>query len=98
MKKHTRKPAPSLGRSATRNRSAQPKPAPKLDPPLIVDLNQRYTIEESLACLRISRGRLYAKVKDGEITLIKDGRRSYLAGRELARLSAPTNDNQAQAA
>jgi excisionase family DNA binding protein len=54
-------------------------------PPL--DVNQRYTVEESALYLRISRAHFYGKVKRGEIKLIKDGSRSYVSGRDLARHS-----------
>jgi hypothetical protein len=53
-----------------------------------IDCNQRYAIEEGRAYLRISRSRFYTKVKRGEIALIKDGSRSFIAGRELIRLAA----------
>lgn len=50
-------------------------------PPL--DPNQRYTIHEGCCYLRHSRARLYQKVARGELRLIKDGRRSYIAGADL---------------
>ena len=54
-------------------------------PPL--DANQRYTINETAAYLRLSRVRLYAKVNAGELRLLKDGRRSYVPGREIIAAS-----------
>ena len=63
----------------TRIQILQPRPA--LDP------MQRYGIEEACAYLRCSRGRLYEKVAAGEIRLIKDGRRSYVPGSEIAAQS-----------
>ena len=53
-----------------------------------LDLSQRYTIVEAMAYLRISRARLYAKVKAGEIEIIKDGSRSFIPGSEIAKQSA----------
>lgn len=50
-------------------------------PPL--DAAQRYTIDEACTYLRTSRARLYAKVRAGELRVIKDGRRSYVPGTEL---------------
>lgn len=54
-------------------------------PPL--DQAQRYTVDEALAYLRMSRARLYEKIAAGDITVIKDGRRTYLPGSEIARVS-----------
>ena len=52
-----------------------------------IDLLQRYTIEESKAYLRLSRPGLYAKIRRGELRIIKDGTRTYVPGSELARVS-----------
>ena len=54
-------------------------------PPL--DELQRYTIVEAAAYLRISRARLYEKIARGEVATFKDGRRTFVAGREIARHS-----------
>ena len=54
-----------------------------------LDPRQRYTIEEALMYLRLSRARLYAKVHAGEIALLKDGRRTFVNGGDIVRLSAP---------
>ncbi len=59
-------------------------------PPL--DANQRYSLEEGIAYLRESRSRLYEKIASGELKVIKDGRRTYIPGTELVRLSTlPAN-------
>ena len=55
-----------------------PRTLPPLDP------LQRYVVEESLAYLRISRQRLYEKIRAGEIKVVKDGRRTYIPGTEIA--------------
>jgi hypothetical protein len=56
-------------------------------PPL--DLNQRYSIPEALDYLRISRGLLYKKVRDGKLELIRECGRSFVAGQTIAELSRP---------
>jgi len=61
------------------------QPAPLLRPP--VDEKQRYTVNEALALLRISRAWLYSKIDAKELAVIKDGRRTYIPGAEIARLS-----------
>jgi excisionase family DNA binding protein len=57
-------------------------------PTLPLDLLQRYTVNESLEYLRIGRATFYKKVAAGQITLIKDGKRSYVSGRSIAAQSA----------
>ena len=52
-----------------------------------LDVNQRYAIVEAAGYLRISRARLYEKIADGEIRLIKDGRRSFVPGSAIAAAS-----------
>lgn len=54
-------------------------------PPL--DERQRYTIAEAECYLRMSRSRLYQKIAAKELKTIKDGRRTYISGAEIARLS-----------
>lgn len=56
-------------------------------PPL--DPLRRYSVEDSCQYLGISRSRLYEKAAAGEIKLIKDGKRTYAPGAEIARLSQP---------
>ena len=52
-----------------------------------LDERQRYTVEEALGYLRCSRARLYEKVAHGELKILKDGRRTFVPGSEIARLS-----------
>jgi excisionase family DNA binding protein len=52
-----------------------------------LDERQRYTVDESLEYLRVSRARLYKKIQAGELTVLKDGRRTFIPGSEIARLS-----------
>jgi hypothetical protein len=48
---------------------------------------RRYNIPTTLALLGVSRKRFYEHVKAGRIRIIKDGRRSFCSGSEIARLS-----------
>lgn len=58
-------------------------------PPLApLDLSQRYTIPEAVNYLRIGRAYLYERIAKGEIRCVVDGRRRYVPGTEIARLSA----------
>lgn len=53
-----------------------------------IDERQRYPIQpDALAYLDCSRKTFYEDVKAGRIRLIKVGRRSYVPGSELVRLS-----------
>ncbi len=56
---------------------------------LVVVAHQRYEIPEAAEALRISRSRIYAKIKAGELSVIKDGRRSFISGAEIIRASQP---------
>lgn len=62
--------------------SIQQPPPPTLDPA------QRYSVLETLALLRTSRRTLYQMIAKGELRPIKQGRRTYVPGSEIARLSA----------
>lgn len=54
-------------------------------PPL--DENQRYTIDEATAYLRQSRAKTYQDIQAGRLSVIKDGRRSYIPGSDIASRS-----------
>lgn len=56
-------------------------------PPPVLDPAQRYSILEAIALLRTSRRTLYGMIAKGQLHPIKQGRRSYIAGSEIARLS-----------
>lgn len=56
-------------------------------PPPVLDERQRYSVLEALALLRTSRRTLYGMIAKGELHPIKQGRRTYIAGSEIARLS-----------
>jgi hypothetical protein len=64
---------------------ATPKTYPALPP---IDPAQRYAVAETTAYLRCSRARLYKRIARGDIKTIEDGRRTYVHGRELIRVSA----------
>lgn len=47
----------------------------------------RYAIPEAAGLLRISRAKLYINIAAGLIFTIKDGKRNFIPGSEIARLS-----------
>jgi Helix-turn-helix domain len=57
-------------------------------PPPVLDPAQRYTVDEALALLRTSRASLYKLIRNGALHPIKQGKRTFIAGAEIARLSA----------
>lgn len=60
-----------------------------------LDELQRYTIEETCAFLRQSRQKTYDDINKGLLTVIKDGRRTYVPGSEIARRSAAPSKSAA---
>ncbi len=56
-------------------------------PPL--DPNQRYSIDEALAYLRMGRRRGFDDIKSGKLVTFTEGKRRYVHGRELMRRSRP---------
>jgi excisionase family DNA binding protein len=68
--------------------SSDGNPTPSARGPLApLDVHQRYEIDEAARYLRISRSRLYQKIAASEIRLLKDGRRSFVPGSEIAAAS-----------
>jgi excisionase family DNA binding protein len=53
-----------------------------------LDVLRRYKLEDAAAYLGIGRTRLYKRIKDGEVTVIKDGKCTLVPGAEIARLCA----------
>jgi excisionase family DNA binding protein len=45
----------------------------------------RLRIPEAAEALRISRARLYEKIRDGQIRVVKDGRSTFILPDELRR-------------
>lgn len=64
--------------SKTNERSALPEFDPRL----------RYPVELAAAFLHASRAHVFKRIKAGEIRVIRDGRRCYVPGSEIARLSS----------
>lgn len=54
-----------------------------------LDKQQRYSLSEAAAYLRISKPLLARRIATGAIATITDGRRRFVPGVEIARLSAP---------
>jgi len=52
-----------------------------------IDQNQRYTIPEAAEYLRCSQAYVYQKIASGKVQTLKDGRRTYIHGSELIRVS-----------
>lgn len=48
----------------------------------------RFSIEETAYHLGVSRAHVWKRVQSGEIKTIADGRRRFVPGTEIARLSA----------
>jgi hypothetical protein len=53
-----------------------------------VDEKQRYDVEEAALFLRTSRKSVFQLIASGAITSIKEGKRRYIPGSEIARLSS----------
>jgi hypothetical protein len=62
---------------------------PTLSP---LDQAQRYSIEETILYLRTSRKTLYNDIAAGLLATIKEGKRRYVSGSEIARRSMLPRD------
>ena len=60
------------------------KPHPVLPP---LDSAQRYSIEEAIAYLRSSRKTVYDDIRAGRLRVLKEGKRTFVPGSEIARRS-----------
>ena len=56
--------------------------------PTQLDPLQRYSVPEASALLRQCRAKTYQDIQAGRIRVIKDGKRTYIPGSEIARRSA----------
>lgn len=66
--------------------------ATKIKPLPPLDELQRYTIGEAILYLRSSRRSVYAAINEGKLNTIKERKRRYVPGSEIARLCrAPTS-------
>ncbi len=63
------------------------KGAPRQPPLAPVDLAQRYTIAEAVSYLRTSRASIYKAINSRRIRVIKQGKRPFVPGSEITRLS-----------
>lgn len=52
-----------------------------------VDVAQRYTIAEAVSYLRISHASIYKEINARRLRIIKNGKRTFVPGGEIARLS-----------
>jgi excisionase family DNA binding protein len=72
----------------------KPPERPTLPP---VDVAQRYTIKEATAYLKISHATIYKEINARRLRVLKQGKRTFVPGSEIARLSqlegAPTITN-----
>lgn len=60
------------------------KSRPNLPP---LDLAQRYSIDEAIAYLRSSRKTVFDDIREGRLASIKEGKRRFVPGTEIARRS-----------
>jgi hypothetical protein len=61
--------------------SAKAAPLPALD------VAQRYSVEEAIRFLRTSRATLYKDIAEGRLKVIRERRRTFVPGAEIARRS-----------
>lgn len=61
------------------------KKLPPLDP------LRRYSVPEALDYLGISRGWFYQRVANGEIPVIRDGKRAFVSGATIVAHSQPAS-------
>ena len=64
-------------------------PERRTTPP--VDVAQRYTIAEAISYLRTSHSSMYKEINAGRIKVLKQGKRTFVPGSEIARLSRLEN-------
>ncbi len=66
------------------------KAAPiRVQPPTIIDPNQRYSLPETFAALRVSPAKGFEKMRRGELLTFKEGGRTYAMGSEIIKRSQP---------
>jgi excisionase family DNA binding protein len=52
-----------------------------------LDSAQRYSVEEAIAYLRSSRKTVFDDIREGRLASIKEGKRRFIPGSEIARRS-----------
>jgi hypothetical protein len=70
------------------SRSTKSSGVKRVSPPAIIDSNQRYELAEVHAVLRQSHTKTFADIKAGRMQTLTDGRRRYVLGSELIRISS----------
>src|SRR5882724_7315243 len=55
--------------------------------PAPLDVARRYTIAEAVSYLRISHASIYKEINCGRMRVLKHGKRTFVPGSEIARLS-----------
>jgi hypothetical protein len=77
-----------MSRHSAVESAAANQPATSASSPLApLDPLQRYTLNEALRYLRMSRPTLYDRIRAGDIITIRDGGRRYVPGSEIVRRS-----------
>jgi len=76
--------APTQAISAFATARSVLKTRPALPP---LDVAQRYTPEEAAAYLRSSRWSVFQDLREGRLASIREGRRVWIPGSEIARRS-----------
>jgi Helix-turn-helix domain len=59
----------------------------KTSPLPSLDVAQRYSIEEAIRYLRSSRASVYRDIREGRLRVIKERKRTFVPGSEIARRS-----------
>jgi excisionase family DNA binding protein len=57
-------------------------------PLTLLDPLRRYPIETARAFLNVSRATIYKHIAEGKLATIKEGKRRFVPGSEIVRLSA----------
>jgi hypothetical protein len=52
-----------------------------------LDLAQRYSIDEAIVYLRLSRKTVFDDIREGRLVTIQEGKRRFVPGSEIARRS-----------
>lgn len=61
----------------------------------MAEIAYRNTIKETVELLKLSRTAIWARMKDGRLAFVKDGRRVYVTGDEIRRYLTASNTSTA---
>jgi len=64
-----------------------------VQPPAVIDPSQRYSLPEVCAILRQSPAKTHRDLAEGKMVPRHDGKRTYVLGAELIRVSALTDED-----